>query len=303
MNLNLINKINKLKKKKNAVILVHNYQRPEIYKVADFIGDSLELSREAAKTNADIIVFCGVDFMAESAKILNPDKKVLIPVREAECPMAGMVSKKDLLNLKKQYPNAAVVSYVNTRAETKAESDVCCTSANAVDVVNSLPQKEIIFVPDENLANYVQSKTDKKIIPWKGFCYVHAKITADQVKEAKKLHPDAKVLVHPECKMEVIELADYVCSTSQMLYRAKQDPSKEFIIVTEQGMVERLKLEMPDKKFYMIVATCVQMKKNTLDKVLMSLKKEIYPVNLDEEIMKKARKALEKMLDVSRKLD
>jgi len=303
MNLNLINKINKLKKEKNTVILVHNYQRPEIYKVADFIGDSFELSREAAKTDADIIVFCGVDFMAESAKILNPDKKVLIPVREAECPMAGMVSKKDLLNLKKQYPNAAVVSYVNTRAETKAESDVCCTSANAVDVVNSLPQKEIIFVPDENLANYVQSKTDKKIIPWKGFCYVHAKITADQVKEAKKLHPDAKVLVHPECKMEVIELADYVCSTSQMLYRAKQDPSKEFIIVTEQGMVERLKLEMPDKKFYMIVATCVQMKKNTLDKVLMSLKKEIYPVNLDEEIMKKARKALEKMLDVSRKLD
>ena len=303
MNLNLINKINKLKKEKNAVILVHNYQRPEIYNVADFIGDSLELSREAAKTDADTIVFCGVDFMAESAKILNPDKKVLIPVREAECPMAGMVTKKDLLNLKKQYPNAAVVSYVNTRAETKAESDVCCTSANAVDVVNSLPQKEIIFVPDENLANYVQSKTDKKIIPWKGFCYVHAKITADQVKEAKKLHPDAKVLVHPECKMEVIELADYVCSTSQMLYRAKQDPSKEFIIVTEQGMVERLKLEMPDKKFYMIVATCIQMKKNTLEKVLKCLKEEIYPINLDEEIMKKARKALEKMLDVSRKLD
>jgi len=303
MNFNLINKINKLKKAKNAVILVHNYQRPEIYNVADFIGDSLELSREAAKTNADIIVFCGVDFMAESAKILNPDKKVLIPVREAECPMAGMVTKKDLLNLKKQYPNAAVVSYVNTRAETKAESDVCCTSANAVDVVNSLPEEEIIFVPDENLANYVQSKTNKKIIPWKGFCYVHAKITVDQVKEAKKLHPNAKILVHPECKMEVIELADYVCSTSQMLYRAKQDPAKEFIIVTEQGMIERLKLEIPDKKFYMIVATCIQMKKNTLEKVLRSLKEEIYPINLDEEIMKKARKTLEKMLDVSKKLD
>jgi len=303
MNLNLINKINKLKKEKNAIILVHNYQRPEIYKVADFIGDSLELSREAAKTNADIIVFCGVDFMAESAKILNSDKKVLIPVREAECPMAGMVSKKDLLNLKKQYPNAAIVSYVNTRAETKAESDVCCTSANAVDVVNSLPQNEIIFVPDENLANYVQSKTNKKIIPWKGFCYVHAKITANQVKEAKKLHPNAKVLVHPECKMDVIELGDYVCSTSQMLCRAKQDPAKEFIIVTEQGMVERLKLEIPDKKFYMIVATCIQMKKNTLEKVLKCLKEEIYPINLDEEIMKKARKALERMLHVSRKLD
>jgi len=303
MNLNLISKIKKLKKEKNAVILVHNYQRPEIYEVADFIGDSLELSREAAKTDADIIVFCGVDFMAESAKILNPEKKVLIPVRESECPMAGMVSKKDLLNFKKQYPDAAVVSYVNTRAETKAESDICCTSANAVDVVNSLPQKEIIFVPDENLANYVQSNSDKSIIPWKGFCYVHAKITANQVREAKRLHPEAKVLVHPECKLEVIELADYVCSTSQMLYRAKQDPAKEFIVVTEHGMVERLKLEIPDKRFYMIVATCIQMKKNTLEKVLRSLRDEIYPIKLDEEIMRKARKALEKMLQVSRKLD
>jgi len=303
MNLNLISKINELKKKKNAVILVHNYQRPEIYRVADFIGDSLELSREAAKTDADIIVFCGVDFMAESAKILSPDKKVLIPVREAECPMAGMVKRKDLLDLKKQYPDAAVVSYVNTRAETKAESDICCTSANAVDVVNSLLNKEIIFVPDENLANYVQSKSEKKIIPWKGFCYVHAKISVNQVKEAKKLHPDAKVLAHPECKIGVLKLADHVCSTSQMLYRAKEDPAKEFIIVTEQGMVERLKLDIPDKKFYPIFSTCIQMKKNTLEKVYTTLQKEIYPINLDEQIIKRARKALEKMLDVSRKMD
>jgi quinolinate synthase len=303
MNLSLIAKINELKKEKNAVILVHNYQRPEIYKVADFIGDSLELSREAAKTDADTIVFCGVDFMAESAKILNPDKKVLIPVREAECPMAGTVSKKDLLNLKKQYPNAAVVSYVNTRAETKAESDVCCTSANAVDVVNSLSQEEVIFVPDENLANYVQSKTNKKIIPWKGFCYVHAKITPNQVIEAKKLHPTAKVLVHPECTMDVIKLADYVCSTSQMISRAKQDPANEFIVVTEQGMVERLKMEIPEKKFYIIVATCTQMKKNTLEKVYKSLQEEIHPVSLDEEIMRKARLTLQKMLDISKKSD
>lgn len=303
MNLKLIKKINKLKKEKNAVILVHNYQRPEIYRVADFIGDSLELSKEAAKTDADIIVFCGVDFMAESAKILSPDKKVLLPAREANCPMAGMVRRKDLLNLKKQYPEAAVVSYVNTRAETKAESDICCTSANAVDVVNSLPHKEIIFVPDENLANYVQSKSDKKIIPWKGFCYVHAKITAEQVLEAKKFHPDAKVLVHPECKMGVIKLADYVCSTSQMIYRSKEDDAKEFIIVTEHGLVERLKLEMPDKNFYMIVATCIQMKKNNLEKVLRSLREEIHPIKLNEEVIKKAKKALEKMLDVSRKLD
>jgi len=303
MNLNLISKIKKLKKEKNAVILVHNYQRPDIYRVADFIGDSLELSREAAKTNADMIVFCGVDFMAESAKILSPDKKVLIPVREAECPMAGMVKRKDLINLKKRYPDAAVVSYVNTRAETKAESYICCTSANAVDVVNSLPHKEIIFVPDENLANYVQSKSDKKIIPWKGFCYVHAKITPDQVREAKKSHPEAKVLAHPECRMDVLRLADYVCSTSQMMYRAKEDPSKEFIIVTEQGMVERLKLELPDKKFYPIFSTCIQMKKNTLEKVLTSLQKEIHPIRIDEQIIKKARKALEKMLEVSKKSD
>ena len=303
MNLNLISKIKKLKKEKNAVILVHNYQRPDIYRVADFIGDSLELSREAAKTNADMIVFCGVDFMAESAKILSPDKKVLIPVREAECPMAGMVKRKDLINLKKRYPDAAVVSYVNTKAETKAESYICCTSANAVDVVNSLPHKEIIFVPDENLANYVQSKSDKKIIPWKGFCYVHAKITPDQVREAKKSHPEAKVLAHPECRMDVLRLADYVCSTSQMMYRAKEDPSKEFIIVTEQGMVERLKLELPDKKFYPIFSTCIQMKKNTLEKVLTSLQKEIHPIRIDEQIIKKARKALEKMLEVSKKSD
>jgi quinolinate synthase len=303
MNLSLISKINELKKEKNAVILVHNYQRPEIYKVADFIGDSLELSKEAAKTDADIIVFCGVDFMAESAKILNPDKKVLIPVKGAECPMAGMVNRKQLLDLKRQYPNAAVVSYVNTSAETKAVSDICCTSSNCVDVVNSLPQNEIIFVPDENLANYVQSKTNKKIIPWKGFCYVHSKITADQVKEAKRLHSDAKVLVHPECTMDVIKLADYVCSTSQMLYYAKEDDAEEFIIITEHGMIERLKLELPDKKFYSIVATCIQQKKNTLPAVLKSIQKEIYPVNINQDIIKKARLALDRMLMISKKSD
>lgn len=298
MNLTLIKKINELKKEKNAVILVHNYQRPEIYKVADFIGDSLELSRKAAETDADMIVFCGVDFMAESAKILSPDKKVLIPVTDATCPMAGMVNKKDLLYLKKDYPDAAVVSYVNTNAGTKAESDICCTSANAVEVVNSLPNEEIIFTPDENLANYAQSKSDKKIIPWKGFCYVHAKITANQVLEAKKNHPDAKVLVHPECNMDVIKLADYVCSTSQMLYRAKEDEAKKFIAVTENGMIERLKLEIPDKEFYMIGTTCVQMKRNTLPLVLRSLQKEIYSVDIDDEVIKKARIALDRMINL-----
>ncbi|NYZ76171.1 quinolinate synthase NadA [Candidatus Micrarchaeota archaeon] len=297
----LISKINRLKKENNAVMLVHNYQRPEIYKVADFIGDSLELSKEAAKTDADIIVFCGVDFMAESAKILNPNKKVLIPVRDAQCPMAGMVTRQELLNLKKQHPGAAVVSYVNTSAETKAESDICCTSSNCVDVVNSLPEKEVIFVPDENLAKYVQTKSDKEIIPWKGFCYVHSKITASQVKEAKNLHSGAKVLVHPECPLDVIALADHVCSTSQMLYYAKENEANEFIIITEHGMVERLKLEMPEKKFYAIIATCIQQKKNTLPTVLRSIEEEIYPVEIDREIIKKARVALDRMLEVSRK--
>jgi quinolinate synthase len=297
----LIRQINSLKKDKNAVILVHNYQRPEIYQVADFIGDSLELSREAAKTDADIIVFCGVDFMAESAKILSPEKKVLIPVRDAQCPMAGMVTREELLNLKKQHPHAAVVSYVNTSAETKAESDICCTSSNCVEIVNSLPEKEVIFVPDENLAKYVQTKTSKRIIPWKGFCYVHSKITAAQVKDAKRLHPEAKVLVHPECPLDVIALADKVCSTSQMLYYAKQDEAKEFIIITEHGMVERLKLELPEKSFYAIVATCIQQKKNNLPAVLKSIQEEIYPVEIREDIIKKARVALDRMLEVSRK--
>jgi len=303
MDLKLIDKINRLRKEKNAVILVHNYQRPDIYRVADFIGDSLELSREAAKIDADIIVFCGVDFMAESAKILNPEKKVLIPVKGAECTMAGMVTGRELLNLKRQHPHAAVVSYVNTSAETKAESDVCCTSSNCIEVVNSVPEKEVIFVPDENLAKYVQTKTDKRIIPWKGFCYVHAKITAGQVREAKGLHPHAKVLVHPECPLDVIALADKVCSTSQMLYYAKEDEAREFIIITEHGMVERLKLEMPEKKFYSIVATCIQQKKNTLPAVLRSIREEVYPVNIDEDIIKRARKALDRMLEVSRKSD
>jgi quinolinate synthase len=284
----------------DLVILVHNYQRPEIYKIADFIGDSLELSIKAAETDADMIVFCGVDFMAESAKVLNPEKKVLIPVKDAVCPMAGMVSRKQLSDLKKQYPKAAVVSYITTTAETKAESDICCTSANAVKIVNSMPNKEIIFLPDENLAKYIQSKSDKKIIPWKGFCYVHANITVNQVLECKRNHPDAKVLVHPECTMDVIKLADFVCSTSQMLYHAKEDETKKFIVVTENGMVERLKLEIPEKEFYMIGATCAQMKLTTLSQVLKSLQKEIHLINLEKELLTKARIPLDKMMAASK---
>ncbi len=295
----LIQQINELKKKKNAVILVHNYQRPEIYEVADFIGDSLELSKQAAKTDADMIVFCGVDFMAETAKILSPDKMVLHPSKLSICPMAQMVTKEKVLELKEKYPKAVVVSYVNTSAEVKAVSDICCTSANAVEVVNSLKEDEIIFTPDKNLAAYVQTKTKKKIIPVEGYCYVHDKITVEEVKKAKENYPNAKVMVHPECKIEVIKLADVVASTSQMIKYAKESPNKEFIAVTECGMANRLKREMPDKIFYAAGTICIQMKKITLDKVYDCLKNETNQVEIDKEIMDKARKSLKRMVEIS----
>jgi quinolinate synthase len=295
----LIEKINNLKKEKNAVILVHNYQRPEIYEVADYIGDSLELSRKAAETEARIIVFCGVDFMAETAKILNPDKLVLHPSKLSICPMAQMVTKEQVLEIKAKHPTAAVVSYVNTTANVKAVSDICCTSANAIDVVNYLKERDVIFTPDKHLAAYVQTKTDKRVMAVEGYCYVHSKISAEQVKKAKENYPNAKVMVHPECRMDVIKLADAVCSTSQMIKYAKQSPAKEFIAVTECGMVNRLKREMPHKRFYAVGGTCIQMKKITLDKVYDCLLNEKNAVELPKDIMDKARRALQKMLEIS----
>jgi len=291
--------INKLKKEKNAVILVHNYQRPEIYDVADYMGDSLGLAIAATKTKAKIIVFCGVDFMAESAKILNPGKIVLHPSKLSVCPMARMVTKEDILKFRKKYPKAVVVSYVNTTADVKAVSDICCTSSNAVKVVNSLKEKEIIFTPDKNLAYYVQSQLpDKKIIPVEGYCYVHDKIRADVVRKAKKLNPKAEVVAHPECKLNVIKLADAVCSTSQMVDYCKKSKAKEFIIATECGMINKLKRDIPNKKFYAVGGVCFQMKKITLKKVYNCLKKETNKVEVDKKIMKNARKALERMLKV-----
>jgi len=296
----LIDKINKLKKEKNAVILVHNYQRPEIYEVGDFMGDSLELSRKAVNTDAKIIVFCGVDFMAESAKILNPDKTVLIPDKIASCPMANMVTPEQVLEAKKKHPDAIVVTYINTTADVKAVSDICCTSANAVKVVGSLKEKEIIFTPDKNLAAYVQSQLpDKKIIPVEGYCYVHDKILAEDVKKTKELHPEAKVMVHPECRMDVIKEADAVCSTSQMIKYAKESSAKEFISVTECGMVNALKKEIPGKEFWAVGGTCIQMKKITLEKVYDCLLNESNPVEVEPEISEKAKKALDEMLRVS----
>ncbi len=296
----LVKRINRLKAKKNAVVLVHNYQRPEIYKVADFIGDSYGLSKRATETKADFIVFCGVDFMAESAYILNPDKTVLIPTKLAKCPMAAMVNVSDLRELKERYPDAAVLSYVNTTADIKAESDICCTSANAVKVVNSLRQKEVVFVPDTNLAKYVARHSDKKIIPWNGWCYVHNKFTAEGLKEAKRLHPDAKAIVHPECVSSVIDLADQVCGTSGMVGYVKKSPDKKFIIATEIGLIERLKLEEPERIFFQAPpgGTCLQMKRINLELVLEALQKDQYKVTVPEDIRMRAKEALDKMLNV-----
>jgi quinolinate synthase len=297
----LIERIKELKKEKKAVILAHTYQRPEIYKVADFIGDSYGLSKKATETNADIIIFCGVDFMAESAYILNPEKTVLIPTRLANCPMAATVDVEGLRKLKAKHAKAAVVSYVNTTAEVKAESDICCTSANAVKVVNSLEEDKIIFVPDSNLANYVTRHTDKNIIPWNGWCYVHRKFSPEGLSRAKTKYLNAKVLVHPECIPEVVDLADEVCSTTGMINYVRQSSDKTFIIATEIGLIERLRLEFPDKTFFQAPpgGTCIQMKQTNLGLVLDALEKEQFKVIVPEDIRIKAKRALDRMLDVA----
>ncbi|MEM2123151.1 MAG: quinolinate synthase NadA [Candidatus Bathyarchaeia archaeon] len=298
--MNLVERIKHFKNEKKAILLVHNYQRPEIYDVADFIGDSLELSRRSVETDAEMIVFCGVDFMAETAYILNPQRTVLLPVLQARCPMAAMADAEGVRRMRRSHPDAAVVSYVNTSAEVKAESDICCTSANAVEVVNSLDQDEVIFVPDENLALYVQRYSKKRIIPWKGWCYVHTQFSAEELKEMRRRHPDAEVIVHPECKPEVIDLADYVCSTSQMVKRVAVSPKNEFIIGTEVGMIERLKMLYPDRRFYSAPprSTCIQMKKITLRSILKALEMERHKVQVPEEIRLRAKKALDRMLEL-----
>jgi len=296
--MNILEEIAKLKKEKKAIILVHNYQRPEIQNIADSLGDSLELAREAAKTDARIIVFCGVRFMAETAKILSPGKMVLLPKKEAGCQMADMITAEDLRRLKKNHPDAKVVSYVNTNADVKAESDVCCTSANAVKVVKNISAEKIIFTPDENLAAYCQRFTDKEIIPWNGYCYVHERISKEEVLLAKEKFPDALLLVHPECKPSVIDLTDEVLSTSGMVSFAKKSDKKRFLIGTEEGLIYRLKRENPGKEFYAAgtAKMCRNMKLTTLNDVYLSLKEERYPIELTGEIIKSAQKALTAML-------
>lgn len=299
--MNLSEEIIRLKKKKNAIIMAHNYQRPEIQEIADFLGDSLQLAREAAKTDARIIVFCGVGFMAETAKILSPEKTVLLPVKEATCPMADMITGKELKKLKERYPKAKVVSYVNTNADVKAESDVCCTSANAVKVVQGIDAEEIIFVPDKNLASYCQRFTNKKIIPWDGYCYVHERITKEEVLQAKEKFPDALLMVHPECNPAVIDIADEVLSTGQMVEFAKKSDKKRFLIGTEEGLIYRLKRENPEKEFYAAGSpkTCRDMKLTTLNDVYLALLEERFAIEMPEEIIKLAGNALEEMLKYS----
>jgi len=298
----LLDEIRRLKHEKGAIILVHNYQRPEIYQVGDFIGDSYGLSVEASKTDARMIVFCGVHFMAESASILNPDKKVILPAIDAGCPMADMVTAEDLRELQKKHPGTATVCYINTTAAVKAESDVICTSSNAIKIVNSLPNKRVIFVPDKNLASYVSEQTDKEIIPWEGYCYVHARFSPEELAEAKKSLKGAKVIAHPECPGEVRKLADHICSTSGMISYAKNSEAKEFIVATEIGMIEMLKLHVPGKTFYTAPPgrTCVNMKKNNLLLVLDALKNEAPVITVPEKIRVKAKRALDRMLEAGK---
>jgi quinolinate synthase len=293
-------KIAILKKEKNAVILSHNYQIGDVQDVADYIGDSLGLSQKAAQVDAKIIVFCGVRFMAETAKILAPEKTILIPDVRAGCPMADMITASELREWKRNYPGSKVVCYVNTTAEVKAECDICCTSSNAVTVVNSLNTDEILFAPDKNLAAYVARHTKKKIIPWDGYCYVHRYIKARDIREKRNLHPEAEVWVHPECLPEVIDLADKVLSTGKMVQEARKIKKKEVIIGTETGIVYRMKKENPTKNFYPArnTALCFNMKKIDLGKVLRSLENMIHKVEVPLEISQKARGAIERMVEI-----
>jgi quinolinate synthase len=291
-------KINRLKTKRNAVILAHNYQAGEVQDLADFTGDSLELSRKAAQTQADVIVFCGVKFMAETAAILSPGKIVLIPDRHAGCPLADMITAQQLIDLKSKHPDAVVVCYVNSSAEVKAESDYCCTSANAVEIVKSIPlDKEIIFVPDQHLGRFVVEKTGREMILWPGYCVTHAAITEDDVKQARAAHPGAIVMAHPECSEPVKAICDQILSTGQMLKFARQSEAKSFIVATEMGIIHSLKKQNPGKEFFAVSdrAVCPNMKRITVEKVLWSLEDMKYKITVPDEIRTRAKQALDRM--------
>lgn len=296
----LSRKVAELKENLNAVILVHNYQAPEIQEIADIRGDSLGLSREAAQTGADVIVFCGVLFMAETAAILSPDKTVLLPVKEAGCPMADMITVEGVRALREENPGAPVVCYVNSSADVKAESDICCTSANAVEVVNSLDAERVIFVPDKHLGRYVAEHTDKEVIAHEGFCPTHARLMVEDVIKAKKDHPNAAFVAHPECRIDVLGHADHVASTSGMFTYARESGAQEFIIGTETGMLYMLQRENPDKKFYPAseLMTCPNMRLNTLEHVVEAMEDRKHVITVDENIRERARKCLDRMLAI-----
>lgn len=295
-------KIRRMLDEKNALLLAHNYQRDEIQEIADIGGDSLALAMAAAETDKDVIVFCGVHFMAESAAILAPDKTVLLPRLDAGCPMADMVTPEGLREMKAEHPDATVVTYVNSTAAVKAESDICCTSSNAVNVVNSLDADEVILVPDRNLGRYIADRTDKTCYFWEGYCPSHERLDVEDVQRAKKDHPDALFMAHPECSPDVLELADHICSTSGMYSYAASSPSKKFIVGTEMGILYRLRKENPDKEFILPTAKliCPNMKLTSLEDVLHSLETMSPQVTVPAEVREKAKLTLDRMLAVPR---
>ncbi len=297
-------RIERLKEKKNAIILAHNYQRPEVQDIADFLGDSLELSMKAAETDADVIVFCGVDFMAETASILCRDRKVLIPDRGAICPMAQMLTVDELLKAKERYPDAEVVLYVNTLAEEKAYADCICTSANAPEIVEAMSSEEVIFGPDHNLADYVRRRSSKKVIPVPeyGLCPTHHQISLHDLLSAKDEHPDASIVVHPECTSEIRERAEHIASTSGIVRYCRSSNNREFLIGTEIGLLHRLRKECIGKTFYPLSenAVCPQMKMHTLEKIKKALEEEKYEVSVSKDVAERARGGIERMLELSR---
>ncbi len=299
----LKDKILKLKKEKNAVILAHYYQINDIQEIADIRGDSLALAREATKLSSDIIVFCGVRFMAETAKVLCPDRKVLIPEMDSVCPLADMATREEVLKKKEELGNTTIVSYVNTNVDVKTVSDICCTSANAVNVVRSLDEKRVLFVPDRNLGSYVKEQVpEKEIVLWDGYCPVHEEYSVENLKKLKEEHPNAKVAVHPESPKAVREMADFIGSTSGIINYVNKTDTDEFIIGTEEGILYELRVNNPGKKFYIIgsKSICTNMKKITLESLYKALKDEIYEIKLDEETIELAKKPIERMVSIKR---
>jgi len=309
--MNLIEKINTLRKEKNAVILAHYYVRPEIQDIADFTGDSLALSQEAARTDADIIVFAGVHFMAETAKILSPQKKVLLPDLEAGCSLAESAPADEFEKFVKAHPDYLVITYVNTTAEIKALSDITCTSSNAKQIVESLPKEQkIIFAPDKNLGNYINSVTGRDMLLWDGECHVHDQFSLEGILKLKEEHPQAKILAHPECPQPILLVADHIGSTSSLLKYTQKDSNKEYIVVTESGILHEMKQKSPDKNFYVapsnnadcMCSDCNFMKLNSLEKIYNCLKNESNEIKLADNLIEKAKRPIVKMLEISEKL-